>query len=141
MARVKQTARKSTGGAPPRLHLATKAARAAAQKTIAMRKPHPCCPGMVAAREIRKFQKITDLLIRKALFQRLVREIVEQVSRKSDMGMQSTALLALQEAGEYFMVDVFNDTKLCTSHAKGITIMRKDIVLACCIQGIGMARV
>jgi histone H3 len=68
MARIKQTARKSTGGAPPRLHLATKAARSAAQKAIAMRKPHRWRPGTVAAREIRKFQKTTDLLIRKAPF-------------------------------------------------------------------------
>jgi histone H3 len=96
----KQTARKSTGEAPPCLHLATKAAQAATQKVIAMRKPHHWRPGMVAARKIRKFQKTTDLLIRKAPFQCLVREIIEQVSRKSDLRMQSTALLALQEAAE-----------------------------------------
>ncbi len=66
MARVKQMARKSTGGAPPPLHLATKAAQAAAQKAIAVRKPHRWRPGTVATREIRKFQKTTDLLIRKA---------------------------------------------------------------------------
>jgi histone H3 len=54
--------------------------------------------------------------------------------------MQSTAVLALQEAAEYFMVDVFKDTKLCASHGKRKTIMVKDLVLVCCIQGIGMAR-
>jgi histone H3 len=85
MARVKQTAHKSTGGAPPRLHLATKAAQGASQKAIAARKPHRWRPGMVAAREIRKFQKTTDLLIRKAPFQRVVREIIQQVSGKSDL--------------------------------------------------------
>ncbi len=68
MARVKQTARKSTGGVPPCYHLATKAAQLAGQKAIAMRKPHRWHPGTVAAREIRKFQKTTDLLIRKAPF-------------------------------------------------------------------------
>jgi hypothetical protein len=72
MARVKQTAHKSTGGAPPHLHLVTKAAGVAAQKAIAMRKPHRWCPVMVAAMEIQKFQKTTDLLIRKAPFQHLV---------------------------------------------------------------------
>jgi histone H3 len=72
MARVKQRARKSTGGTPPRLHLATEAAQAAMQKAIAMRKPHRWCPGMVALREIRPFQKTSDLLIRKAPFQHLV---------------------------------------------------------------------
>jgi histone H3 len=141
MARVKQTAHKSTGGAPPRLHLATKAAQADTQKAIAVRKPHRWRPGTVAAREIRKFQKTTDLLIRKAPFQHLVKETIQDLSRKSDLQMQSTALLALQEAAEYFMVDVFNDTKLCTSHVKRVTIMVKDLVLACCIRGIGMARV
>jgi histone H3 len=133
-------ARKFTGEAPPRLHLSTKAAQAAVQKAIAMRKPHHWHPGMVAAREIHKFQKTADLLIRKASFQRLVQEIVQDMSRKSDPQMQSTALLALQEAAEYFMVDVFNDTNLRTLHGKCKTIMVKDLVLACCIQGIGMAR-
>jgi histone H3 len=54
--------------------------------------------------------------------------------------MQSTALLALQEAAEYFMVDVFSDTNLCMMHGKHVTITKKDMVLACCIQGIPMGR-
>ncbi len=140
MARVKQTARKSTGGVPPCFHLVTKAARSARQKTIAVRKPHRWRPGTVAAREIRKFQKTTDLLIRKAPFQHLVREVALKFG-KSDLQMQSTAVLALQEAAEYFMVDVFSDTNLCALHGKHVTITVKDLVLACRIQGIGMARV
>jgi histone H3/H4 len=47
--------------------------------------------------------------------------------------MQSTAVLALQEAAEYFMVDVFSDTNLCAMHGKRVTIMKKEMVLACCI--------
>jgi histone H3 len=140
MACVKQTARKSTGGAPPHFHLATKAAQLAMQKVIAVRKPHRWCPGMVAAREIPKFQKATDLLIRKAPFQRLVRKVAEKLSGKSDLQMQSTAVLALQEAAEYFMVDVSRDTNLCAMHGKRVTIMNKDMILACCIQGIPMGR-
>jgi histone H3 len=54
--------------------------------------------------------------------------------------MQSTAVLALQEAAEYFIIDVFNDTNLCAAHGKRVTIKVKDLVLACCIGGIGMAR-
>jgi histone H3 len=54
--------------------------------------------------------------------------------------MQSTAVLALQEAAEYFMVDVFNNTNLCVLHSKHKIIMVKDLVLACRIQGIRMAR-
>jgi histone H3 len=96
---------------------------------------------MVAAREIRKFQITTNLLIRKAPFQCIVQKIIEKVSRKSDLRMQSTAPLALQETAEYFMVDVFIDTQLWASHGKGIAIMVKDLVLACCIQRIRMARV
>ncbi len=140
MACVKQMAHKSTVGAPPCLHLATKATQAAGQKAIVVRKPHPWHPGMGAAGKIHKFQKTTDLLIRKAPFQRVVWEIVQQVSGKSDLQMQSTADLTLQEATEYFMVVVFNDTNLCASHGKRKTIMVKDLFLACCIQGIGMAR-
>ncbi len=85
MARTKQTARKSNGGAPPCFHLATKAARVAVQKAIAMRKPHRWRPGTVALREIQKLKKTTDLLIKKAPFQRLVQEIVNNMSRKSDL--------------------------------------------------------
>jgi histone H3 len=55
--------------------------------------------------------------------------------------MQSTAVLALQEAAEYFMVDVFSNTNLCALHGKRVTIMVKDLILACPIRGIGMARV
>ncbi len=139
MARVKQTARKSTGGAPPCLHLATKAARVAAQKAIAVRNPHRWRPGTVALREIQKFQKNTDLLIKKAPFQRLVRKIALKFG-KSNQRMQSTAVLALQEATEYFMVDVFSDTNLCAMHGKGVTIMKNDMVLACRIKGIPMGR-
>jgi histone H3 len=139
MAHTKQTASKSTGGATPCYHLATKAAQATAQKVIAMRKPHRCRPGMVALREIQKFQKNTDLLIRKAPFQRLVRKIALKFG-KSNLWMQIIAVSALQEATEYFMVDVFSNTNLCAMHGKGVTIMNKDMVLACFIQGITMGR-
>jgi histone H3 len=105
-----------------------------------MRKPHRWRPVTVAAREIRKFQKTTYLLIKKAPFQRLVREIALKFGKR-DLRMQSTAVLALQEAVEYFMVDVFSNTNLCALHGKRVTVMVKDLVLACRIQGIGMARV
>ncbi len=99
MAHTKQTARKSTRGKAPLQHLATKGARASAKKqTIAVRKSHHWRPGAVALREIQKFQKNTDLLIWKSPFQHLVRAILQANSKNSDMQMQSTALLALQEA-------------------------------------------
>uniref|UniRef100_A0A8C3R176 Core Histone H2A/H2B/H3 domain-containing protein n=1 Tax=Cyanoderma ruficeps TaxID=181631 RepID=A0A8C3R176_9PASS len=75
MARTKQTARKSTGGKAPRKQLATKAARKSAPSTGGVKKPHRYRPGTVALREIRRYQKSTELLIRKLPFQRLVRQI------------------------------------------------------------------
>uniref|UniRef100_A0A8W8KXP7 Core Histone H2A/H2B/H3 domain-containing protein n=1 Tax=Magallana gigas TaxID=29159 RepID=A0A8W8KXP7_MAGGI len=72
MARTKQTARKSTGGKAPRKQLATKAARKSAPATGGVKKPHRYRPGTVALREIRRYQKSTELLIRKLPFQRLV---------------------------------------------------------------------
>ncbi|XP_066267512.1 histone H3, embryonic-like [Branchiostoma lanceolatum] len=71
MARTKQTARKSTGGKAPRKQLATKAARKSAPATGGLKKPHRYRPGTVALREIRRYQKSTELLIRKLPFQRL----------------------------------------------------------------------
>jgi histone H3 len=123
MSCVKQTAWKSTGKKTPCFHLATKGWH----------------PGTVAAREIHKFQKTTNLLIRKAPFQHVVRKNALKF-RKSNLQMQSTAVLAFQEAAEYFMVDVFNDTNLCMVHCKHITIKVKDMILACPIEGIGIAR-
>ncbi len=105
-----------------------------------MRKPHCWRPGTVALREIQKFQKNTDLLIKKAPFQHLVREILQANSKNSDKQMQSPALLALQEATEYFMVDVLSDTNLCVMHGNRVTIKSKDLALACCIRGIEMGR-
>ena len=87
----------------------------------------------LALREIRKYQKNTDLLMRKAPFQRLVREIACAI--KSDLQMQSTALLALQEAAEAYLVGLFNDTNECALHAKRVTIMPKDMQLALRIRG------
>ncbi|KAF3672096.1 histone H3.2 [Capsicum annuum] len=132
LARTKQTARKSTGGKAPRKQLATKAARKSAPAT-GVKKPHRFRPGTVALREIRKYQKSTELLIRKLPFQRLVREIAQDF--KTDLRFQSSAVAALQEAAEAYLVGVFEDTNLCAIHAKRVTIMPKDIQLARRIRG------
>ena len=133
MARTKQTARKSTGGKAPRKQLATKAARKSAPTAGGVKKPHRYRPGTVALREIRKYQKSTELLVRKLPFQRLVREIAQDF--KTDLRFQSTAILALQEAAEAYLVGLFEDTNLCAIHAKRVTIMPKDIQLARRIRG------
>ncbi|XP_063488826.1 uncharacterized protein [Symphalangus syndactylus] len=111
MARTKQTARKSTGGKAPRKQLATKAARKSAPATGGVKKPHRYRPGTVALREIRRYQKSTELLIRKLPFQRLVREIAQDF--KTDLRFQSSAVMALQEACEAYLVGLFEDTNLC----------------------------
>ncbi len=94
-------------------------------------KASPLAPRNGGAKGDLKVQKNSDLLIRKAPFQRFVKEIVQDLSRKSDLQMQSTALLALQEAVEYFMVDVFSNTNLCALHGRRVIIKAKDMVIAC----------
>jgi len=135
MARTKQTARKSTGGKAPRKQLATKAARkhAPTVTTGGVKKPHRYRPGTVALREIRKYQKSTELLIRKLPFQRLVREIAQDF--KSDLRFQSSAIGALQEASEAYLVSLFEDTNLAAIHAKRVTIQPKDLQLARRLRG------
>ncbi|KAH6555525.1 hypothetical protein KP509_14G052200 [Ceratopteris richardii] len=127
MARTKQTARKSTGGKAPRKQLASKAARKSALTTGGVKKPRRYRPGTVALREIRKYQKSTELLIRKLPFQRLVREIAQD--------LKSHAVLALQGAAEAYLVGLFENTNLCAIHAKRVTIMPQDIQLARRIRG------
>jgi histone H3 len=107
-----------------------------------VKKPHRFRPGTVALREIRKYQKSTDLLIRKAPFQRLVRELAQDfktgtytvnylrillqrlahtslsLNTTTDLRFQASAVAALQEAGEAYLVGLFEDTNLCAIHAK-----------------------
>lgn len=90
-------------------------------------------PGTVALREIRRFQKSTDLLICRRPFRNLVREIL--YTFKSDIYVQSSSFLAIQEAAESYMVGLFEDANLCAIHAKRVTIMPKDIQLARRIRG------
>ena len=122
------------------------------QARAAIRRPRRYRPGTVALREIRKFQKGTELLIRKAPFQRLVRQIMYELNFKEitrddetyvianggyiePKRMQSTAMLALHEAAEYYLVEFFEWANLCALHAKRVTIMPKDMQLARRIRG------
>ncbi|KAJ6628717.1 histone-fold-containing protein [Mycena sp. CBHHK59/15] len=101
-------------------------------------------PGTVALREIRKYQKSTDLLLRKLPFARLVREIASEMTTDmndnympgADLRWQSSALMALQEATEAYLVHLFEDANLCAIHAKRVTIMQRDIQLARRIRGV-----
>ena len=148
MARTKQTARKAAGGKAKAKKKtpsgkgkkrSTKIARPsqpttkAAPATGGVKKPHRFRPGTVALREIRRYQKSTELLLRKLPFQRLVREIAAEF--KADLRFQSGGLLAIQEASEAYLVGLFEDTNLCAIHAKRVTIMPKDIALARRVRG------
>jgi histone H3 len=133
MARTKQTARKSTGGKAPRKQLTSKMARTSARSAGGLKKPHRFRPGTVALRDIRRYQRSTELLIQKAPFQRLVKEIAQDI--KSDIRIQSSAIQALQESSEAYLVGLFEDTNLCAIHAKRVTILPKDLQLARRIRG------
>ena len=129
MARTKQTAIKSRGGRrQARCQIPHKPEASKVEKA-----PRRFRPGTAALREIRKYQKSTDLLIRKYPFQRLVREISQKF--KPDFRYQSLAVLALQEASEAYLVRLFEDTNHCALHANRVTITVKDMQLARRIRG------
>lgn len=134
MARTKQSARKTpgiTGGKAPRKQLVAKSARKTAGVTASgtAAKKHRYKPGTVALREIRRYQKSTERLIRKLPFQRLCRSICREQANATDIRFQGPALLALQEATELYLVGLFEDALLCAQHAKRVTVFGKDFVL------------
>jgi histone H3 len=132
MARTKQTATKSTGGKS--FISSMKRARGSMNVQETSQKKHRFRPGTVALREIRKYQRSTELLIKKLPFQRVVREICNGITDK-DIRFQSAALIALQEATESYLVGLFEDTNLCALHARRVTIMPRDMQLARRIRG------
>ena len=107
--------------------------RKSAPATDGVKKPHRYRPGTVALREIRKYQKSTELLIRKLPFQRLVREVTQDF--KTDLRYQGSAVLALQEAAEAYIIGIFEDTNLNAIHAKRVTIIPKDVKLTQRLRG------
>ena len=140
MARTKQTARRDQGGKAPRRIFtknpsSIKAQRAAKKGKTGYSEPkkQKFRPRTVALWEIRKYQKSTDLLIRKLPFQRLVREII--FKHKQDYWLAPAAAAAFQEAAEAYLIGLFEDTNLCAIHAKRVMIMPKDIQLARRIRG------
>ena len=159
MARVKQTARRNTPGKALRIAEAYRTGKgggqAAGRKTMGgkapryvdpprrlalggiggVKKPHRYRPGTVALREIRRFQKNTDVVIRKLPFQRLVREITQKLFYDKEYRFQSLSMLALQEASEAYLIGLLEDTNLAAMHAKRVTIMPRDMALARRIRG------
>lgn len=84
--------------------------------------------------EIRKYQKSTDLLIRKLPFARLIHEISHELT-SYEFRWSVSAVEALQQASEAFLVGLIEDGLLCAIHAKRVTLMTKDLQLAQRIRG------
>jgi len=129
-----RTAHKRTPHKAPRKSLHVHVASKTAGSGVDGQRKRRYRPGTVALREIRRYQRSTETLIPKLPFQRLVREVAETCSHK-DFRFQSTAILALQEASEAYMVGLFEDTNLCAIHAQRVTIMPKDMALARRLRG------
>ncbi|KAK8199706.1 histone H3 [Phyllosticta capitalensis] len=138
------TGRKSTGGKAPRRSSGASSATTPKRRRSSgvqpgdptPRKQTRYKPGTVALREIKRYQKTTDLLLRKLPFARLVREVAHNMIPPGEsLRWQSSAIGALQEAAEAYLVGLFEDTNLCAIHAKRVTIMQKDIQLARRIRG------
>lgn len=137
MVRTKQTARKSTTQLV-RPQLATKRTdrnHSHQPRSDVKVKKHRYRPGQLALKEIRRYQKSTELLIRRAPFQRLIREIAQNF--KNNLQFQAATMSVMQEAAEAYLIGLFEDTNLCAIHAKRVTIMPKDIQLAMRIRGSG----
>ncbi|KAK0548571.1 centromeric DNA-binding histone H3-like protein cse4 [Tilletia horrida] len=160
----RQTARKSTGGRPPARPRTSNAGNTSTtsaggggggrgagggEGSSGPRRKPRFRPGTVALREIRKYQRSTDLLIQKLPFARIVREVAEEFVTghygfgrgrygEGAIGLrwQSSAILALQEATEAYLVHLFEDANLCAIHARRVTLMQRDIQLARRIRGV-----
>ena len=126
-------ARKSTGGSALPKYTGGRRVEGKEVK-LPPNKKYRVSSGVRALAEIRRYQKSTELLIRRLPFQRLVREIVRNLCGEG-YKCQVGALCALQEAAEAFLVGLFEDTNLCSIHAKRVTIMPKDLQLAMRIRG------
>lgn len=143
MTRTKQNSKKSEAVGPIKLGSASKAPRAYRPQVDAVvandavagakpRKPHRFRAGTVALREIRRYQKSTDLLLKKLPFQRWVKEIMQDYG---NFKLRAEACAALQEAAEQYLTGLFADTNLCAIHGKRVTIQPKDIQLSRRIRG------
>ena len=130
MARTKNEPTRNTNGVK---ELVGKNSKKTQVQQTGIKKKHRFRPGTVALREIRKYQRNGDLIIRKLPFQRLVKGIAQE--KHKGIRFQKSALMALQEAVEAYIVGLFEDTNLCAIHARRVTIMIRDMQLAKRIRG------
>lgn len=105
--------------------------------TTNLGKKRPLRPGMRALRDIRKYQRSVEKLVPKAAFQRLIKEIAQDLygSNGIQLRFQVHAVEAIQEACESYMTNLFVDANLCALHGKRQTLMARDLILARRIRG------
>ena len=132
MARTKRTARKDEVGRKWST-FAKKQPRSQTGPATTQQQPHRYRPGTVVLREIRRYQKSTELLICKLPFQRLVRKILQGYG--AGYRVTPAMMMALQEEAEAYLVQLLEDSNLCAIHAKCITIQPRDMQLARRIRG------
>ena len=131
------------GGKQPQKLLSQKLLCLGTTPTGGIKKPHGYRPRLVALREIRRYQKSTECLIKRSPFQKLIWEISQEYcicpqgpgTLSMQVRFQSTAIAALQEAAENFIVGLFEDINLLDVHTKRVTVMLRDIQLALRIRG------
>lgn len=129
MARTKNTSRKTTTTKAPRVAKASKAPKAeGGAEAKKERKVHRWRPGTVALREIKKYQRSTELLLRKSPVQRVIREIAQ--THKDDLRFKKSAILSVQEAVEQYMTELFADANLIAIHSQRVTVSPADLQLA-----------
>ena len=134
MARVKRTQREARREDAARGQKAGKGV-IKPRRIVPERAEPKMSPGSRALQEIRKYQGTTGLLLKKAPFQRLVREVAQSI--RPDLRFQPEAVLCLQTAGEAYLIRLFEDANLAAIHAKRVTVQPKDFALALRLRGEG----
>jgi histone H3 len=125
------TKKSSTAAKAPRKTLPAETATTGEQGDAkSVRKPHRWRPGTVALREIRKYQRSTNLLLRKLPFQRMIREVASRYKSKETIRFQASAIEAIQEASENYLTNLFQDGNLLALHASRVTVQPEDLRLA-----------
>jgi len=131
-AQTKQTAVKSKATKRP-LGSKTGKKSAGSSGSAGVKKSFRWRPGTVALRQVKKLQASTALLIARAPFSRLVREIAE--SHKAGLRFQSSAVAAIQEATESFVIGLLGDANLTALHANRVTALPRDLQLVRRLRG------
>lgn len=95
-------------------------------------------PGTVAIKQIKHYQRTTDLLLRLSPFGRLIKEVADTIGLNdgsTGYKWKKTAIEALQYAAEAYLVAMFEDTNKTAIHCKRVTIRPEDMHLVRELRG------